>query len=230
MMRRNGSMRVATLAVVATVGLAATAGAQWRVTGFGGVYAPTTNIGKYTAVSGTTSAEIAMKHKTGFIVGLNANRWFAERAGFEGTFGYVNSDATTSAAIGGSLPIAGSVTNSGYLFLGAAKLLYGITPHESRQLFYLSAGPAIIGAGGSAYKDQGGVKMDRSTSVGGVAGVAARMHLNELLCLKLGADDYMYSSKVKLVDTTTPANTVEMGSKFQNDLVFSAGVSVRMPW
>lgn len=230
MTTQYGSLRAAAFALMATVGLATAAGAQWRVTAFGGVYTPTVDVGKMSATVGTTTGEIALKHKTGFIVGLNANRWFAERAGFEGTFAYVNSDAKYSAAVTGELPVAGSQSYGSNLFIGAAKLLYGITPHNSAQLFYLSAGPAIIGASGSAYKEQEGVKTDRSTAVGGVVGLGARMHLNDLLCLKLGADSYMYNAKIKMYDTADPTTKLDFGSKFQTDLVFSAGLSLLTPW
>lgn len=228
MTTRNGSLRTAALALVASAGLATAAGAQWRVTGFGGVYAPTADVlSEAVTVNGTT-AKISMKHKTGFIVGLNANRWFADHAGFEGTFAYINSDASANVASGTDFAFSGS--DHSYLLLGAAKLLYGITPHQSAQHIYLSAGPAIIGAGGNAYKDQEGLKLDRSTTVGGVIGAAARLHLNDLLCFKLGADDYMYNAKIKLNDTQGNTTVADFGSKFQNDLVFSAGLSLLTPW
>ena len=230
MTKRNGSLRVVALALVASAALATAAGAQWRVTGFGGVYTPTADVGKMSATIGTNTGQIALKHQTGFILGLNANRWFAERAGFEGTFAYVNSDAKYSGSVTGELPLAGSQNYGSNLFIGAAKLMYGLTPHNSAQLFYVSAGPAIIGASGNAYKEQSGVKTDRSTSFGGVVGLGARMHLNELLCLKLGADSYMYNAKIKMYDTADPTTKLDFGSKFQNDLVFSAGLSLLTPW
>lgn len=230
MTTRKATLRAAALALVATVGLATGAGAQWRVTAFGGVYTPTNDVGNMSETVGGTTGTVALKHQTGFTVGLNANRWFAESFGFEGTFAYVNSDAKTTASLTGDLPISGSQSYGGDLYIGAAKLLYGITPHTSPQLFYVSGGPAVIGASGSAYNAQNGIKTDRSTSFGGVLGVGARLHMTDLLCLKLGADDYMYNAHIKMYDTTDPTSRIDFGSKFQNDLVFSAGVSLLTPW
>lgn len=214
---------------LAAVLVPAIAGAQWKITTFGGVYAPTTDVGKMSATSGSTTASVAFKHKPGFVLGANANKWFNDRAGFEATFGYAWSDGEASGAINGPEALAGTATESAHLILANAKLLVKVTPPNAAAEMYFGAGPALVAAGGKAYQETDSTKIDRGTNFGGVASFGLRYKIAPAMALKLGAESYLYSTSIKLVDNSSGGGTVKLGSKFQTDFVIHAGVSFTLP-
>ena len=221
--------RIIPAAAFAAILIPAVAGAQWKVTTFGGVYAPTTDVAKVAATSGTTSASLALKHKTGFMLGLNANKWVNERAGFELSGGYVWSDAEANGAVTGPGTFSGTTSQSAHLFVASAKLLVKVTPQNAPAEMYFGVGPALLVAGGKAYQEDAGVKVDRGTNVGGVGSFGFRWKLTPAMALKLGAESYLYPAQLKFVDKTDPTNNFKFDSKFQTDLVLHAGLSFNLP-
>ena len=221
--------RIIPAAAFAAMLVPSLASAQWKVTTFGGVYTPTTDVAKVAATSGTTSASAALKQKTGFMLGLNANKWVNDRAGFELSGGYVWSDAEATGAVSGPSGFAGSGTESAHLFVTSAKLLLRLTPQNAPAEMYFGVGPALLVAGGKAYQDVGGAKIDRGTNVGGVGSFGFRWKLMPSMALKLGAESYLYSTQLKFVDKTTPSNNFKFDSQFQTDFVFHAGLSFTLP-
>ena len=221
-----------TLAVSAAAMLIpAVASAQWRFTTWAGVYTPATEFAKISVTQGTTTASASFKQKAGFAIGANANTWFQDRFGFEGTLGYVNSDVKAAASLssGDFGEFAGSGSENAYLVQTAAKLLYALTPSSGNTFFYVGAGPAVIFSGGKAYDQVNGVKLERGTEVGGTALLGVRMRMNDLISAKLGADGYFYSAKAKLTDTTDPTASLKFDSRMQSDFIFSLGLSFALP-
>ncbi len=224
-MRIRHIVSAMSLAVLLTPALAS---AQWKITTFGGVYTPTTDVAKESATLDGTTGTGAIKHQPGFILGLNANTWVNDRAGFELSGGYAWTDQKVSAAFGTT---SGSTNYSSYVALMNAKLLLRLTPPTQSTEFYAGVGPAVIFSGGSGYKANQdlGLKFDRGTDVGGVASLGFRYKIAPAMALKLGGDMYMYSTKIKINDLTDPTATYTAKSKFQTDFVFSAGLSFTLP-
>lgn len=221
--------RMVPAAALAAMLVPALAGAQWKITTFGGVYAPTTDVAKVSATSGTTSASLALKQKTGFMLGLNANKWLTDRAGFELSGGYVWSDAEANGAVSGAGGFSGTGTESAHLFVTSAKLLLKVTPQNAPAEMYFGVGPALLVAGGKAYQDAGGSKIDRGANVGGVGSFGFRWKLTPAMAFKFGAESYLYSTQLKYVDSTDPTNNYKFDSKFQTDFVVHAGLSFTLP-
>ena len=209
----------------------AVASAQWRFTTWAGVYTPATEFAKVSVTQGTTTANASFKQKAGFAIGANANTWFQDRFGFEGSLGYVNSDVKASASLsdGGFGQLSGSGSENAYLVQTSAKLLYALTPSSGNTFFYLGAGPAVIFNGGKAYDAVNGVKLERDTEIGGTALLGVRMRVNDVLSAKLGADGFFYSAKAKMTDTTDPSASLKFDSRMQSDFIFSLGLSFALP-
>lgn len=205
------------------------ASAQWKFTPYGGVYAPANDLASLSASGGGVTANAALKQKTGFVLGANASKWITDRAGFEATAGYVWSDLRASGSVSGPGGFAGSGSESAYLFLTNAKVLMRITPKESEFDLNFGLGPSVIFAGGTAYDEVDGAKIERGTNVGGVASVGFGYQITQLIGLKLGAESYLYSTKMKLRDSTDPTNNFDFESRFQTDFVISGGLSFTLP-
>lgn len=203
----------------------ALASAQWKVTTFGGVYTPTTDLAKETATIDGTTGTATLKQKPGFMLGLNANRWLTERAGFEFSGGYAWTDQEVGANIGGT---GGNLSTSSYVGVANAKLLLRLTPKTATSELYAGVGPAVIFGKNTTWADMD-TKFERGTDVGGVVSLGYRYNFMPAIALKLGADAYGYSSKVKVVDLVDPTATYNTASKFQTDFVFSAGLSFTLP-
>jgi len=206
------------------------ASAQWKFTPYGGVYAPANDLASLSAAGGGVSANAALKQKTGFVLGANASKWLTDRAGFEATAGYVWSDMKASGAVTGpGGGFAGSGSESAYLFLTNAKVLMRITPKESEIDLNFGLGPSVIFSGGTAYDEVDGQKLERGTNIGGVASVGFGYQITQLIGLKLGAESYLYSAKMKFRDATDPTSNYDFESKFQTDFVISGGLSFTLP-
>lgn len=217
--------RIIPAAALAATLVPALAGAQWKVTTFGGVYAPTTNLAKESATLQGTTGTATLKQKPGFILGLNANKWLNDRAGFELSGGYAWTDQEVGANIGGT---GGTLSNASYVGLMNAKLLVRLLPKTAASELYAGVGPAVIFGKNNSWSDLS-TKFERGTDVGGVVSLGYRYNFMPEIALKLGADAYGYSAKVKFVDLTDPTANYTAGSRFQTDFVFSAGLSFTLP-
>jgi hypothetical protein len=194
----------------------AAASAQWRLTPHVGAYLPAAELGKASKGGGHPTFE----QEPGFVVGLNAMRWFPGRFGFEGSVGYVMSNMKYSEG-------TRSVTADAYLVQTAARLLYRFTGPDFPAEMYVGAGPAVFFSGGDASSRGffGSMKVDRGTEFGGTVGTGARVRVNDMLAWRLGVDGYFYSATAKV----SFDNPVELPSRFQSDFVLSAGLSLALP-
>lgn len=217
--------RIIPAAALAATLVPALAGAQWKITTFGGYYAPTTHLAKETASFQGTSATATLKQKPGFMLGVNANKWLNDRAGFELSGGYSWTDQELSANVGTT---GGSLSSSSYVGILNAKVLVRLLPQTSTSELYAGVGPAVIFGKDNTWSDLG-TRFERGTDVGGVVSLGYRYSLTSGIALKLGAEAYGYSAKVKMVDTADPTSMYTSGTHFQTDFVFSTGLSFTLP-
>jgi hypothetical protein len=67
-------------------------------------------------------------------------------------------------------------------------------------------------------------KITGLTDVGGAISLCTRIPITRLVALRLRGENFMYSSKLGFEDPADRSNNFEFDSKFQNDLLFSAGL------
>ena len=96
------------------------------------------------------------------------------------------------------------------VFAGGVKLMIGLSPSMSPVGFHVGAGPAIVRRGHYA-PDQSSSK----TNLGGLFGAGIRFPINQTLGFRLDVEDYIYNG------------SIEGKGKTQNDLITSAGLTIR---
>ena len=211
--------------------VASTAGAQPArrliITPYAGVYTPTTSLAKVGVAAGEASASLDLKHKTALALGANASYWFTERTAVEIGAAYAFSDAKASASIAGTgSPFAGSASQNAYALLASAKLMVGLLPATSPFNLRFGVGPALVTRGGSAYKSDAEGKFTGLTDVGAAASLCTKIPITKAVALRLRGEDFMYSAKLRFHDPVDPSNNFRFDSRFQNDLIFSAGLQL----
>lgn len=221
--------RVAGLAIIVPGLAAAQLAGSVVVTPYVGLYTPSTNLGDISASAGGNAASLKFKHQTAAAFGANVSYWFNERFALEGGAAYVASDLKGTAALNelGSLT-AGSETQNAHLWLGSAKVMVQLLPAASDFNLRFGIGPAIISRGGTAYKEDAGVKLTGLTDYGAAMSLCSRLPLTRSVAIRLRAEDYMYQSKIGWRDATDPTANFDLGAKMQHDFVFSAGLQLFM--
>lgn len=165
--------------------------------------------------------EATAKHKMGFLFGGRLILWSGGKFGLEGSFAYAMTDLEVT--VSGSAPDLGETFSepedqSGNLWLASLKGLYRFAAGPSAPvLFHLGGGLAVLGRGGDAWKET-----DGTTDMAGVLNLGVTFDAGGRLAIRVDAEDYLYSAKFE-------DEGQEIGdSKFQNDLVFTGGVVIKL--
>ena len=230
-MRLSRSFLLAAGFLSSTGLLASSGGAQGVnrivVTPYAGVFMPSSRIAELKSDMGGITSAIGIRQQNSLALGLNASYWFNGFAGVELGGAWAFSDARASLALGDQVSGFSFAGNeSARVLMGSAKLMMNIIPLTERSALRLGVGPAIISRGGSAYKADDDGDFSGLTDIGGAISLCSRLPLTDFLSLRLRAEDYMYSSRLKFRDFSNPTETFSFGSKLQNDFIFSAGLQL----
>lgn len=218
--------------LLTTVGLvlagagAASAQVQVDVIPYVGVYLPTGDLANFdvTFTPGPGNANLKAKHKTALLFGGRVDVWLSRAFGVEGTFAYALSDGElTAAEPGGTITDLCAETPqscSAAVYLGSIKGLYRVFAND-RWSIHFAGGGALIARSDDLYEEA-----SETLDFGGVLGVGATVELSSRIGIAINAEDYLYSysTTVDIEDF----GTVDTGSKFQSDLVFSAGLVIHL--
>jgi hypothetical protein len=165
--------------------------------------------------------EATAKHKMGFLFGGRLTLWLGGKCGLEGSFAYAMTDV--EATVSGSAPDLGEIfseseDDSGNLWLASLKGLYRSAAGPGAPvLFHLGGGLTLLGRGGDAWR-----YIDGTTDYGGVLNLGVTFDAGGRLAIRVDAEDYFYSAEFEFEDE-------EIGeSKFQNDLVFTGGLVIKL--
>jgi hypothetical protein len=213
--------------------LAASADAQEGrrivVTPYAGVFVPASRVAEVKSAAGGDQSAIGIRQQNALALGLNASYSFNGFAGLELGGAWAFSDARASLGLSNQVPgfsLAGN--QSARVLMGSAKLMVNLIPLTERSALRLGVGPAIINRGGSAYKADDNGDFSGLTDFGGAISLCSRLPLTDFLSLRVRAENYMYSSKLKFRDFSNPTEEFSFGNKLQNDFIFSAGL--QMVW
>jgi hypothetical protein len=188
---------IALVALLGAVGVApAVAQGGFSVTPWAGAYVPTRNT--------FSSVGTDIKRDNSFIGGARLTLWGHSPVGFELTGGF----APARVHVSGTGTTINGDRNS-QVFVGAAKIMLGLSPATSRVGIFLGGGPSLIRVGHNV-----GRESQSSTDWGGVAGLGIRIPFSASVGLRLEGEDYFYGGDF------------DGSRKFQNDLVLSAGLAL----
>jgi hypothetical protein len=186
---------IALVALLGAVGVApAVAQGGFSVTPWAGAYVPTRNT--------FSSVGSDIKRDNSFIGGARLTFWGHSPVGFELTGGFAPA----------RVRVSGTTVNGDrntQVFVGAAKIMLGLSPATSRLGIFLSGGPSLIRIGHNV-----GRESQSSTDLGGVVGLGIRIPFSASVGLRLDTEDYFYGGNF------------DGSRKFQNDLVLSAGLAL----
>lgn len=197
-------------------------------TPYAGVFAPSSRVAELKSDMGGVTSAIGIRQQNSLALGMNASYWFNGFAGVELGGAWAFSDARASLALANQVSGFSLTGNeSARVIMGSAKLMVNLMPVSQRTALRLGVGPAIISRGGSAYKADDNGDFSGLTDIGGAISLCSRIPLTDFLSLRMRAENYMYSSRLKFRDFSTNEE-FSFSSKLQNDLIFSAGL--QMVW
>lgn len=229
-MSSRNVLRLATLGValaaLPTV-VAAQLGGGIVVTPYAGIYVPTNDIVQAGTTRTGSTVVAGIKHQPSFVSGATLSYWITDRIGIEGGAAYAKSGVKGKMMVeetGGNAWVQAS--EYAHVWLGSAKVMAQLLPQESEFNLRLGLGPAIISRAGKAYSSDSEGKVTGKTDIGGVVSLCSRLPLTSKIGLRLRAEDYMYSGKIGYKSSVSGGDNIAFDSRFQNDLVFSAGLQL----
>jgi hypothetical protein len=192
--------RMAAASLVMLIGAlgAGSASAQSKgieLNGFAGMYAPKDT-------KGLQEGDRDAKRKASIAFGGRLTYWTGTALGVEFTGGFSPARVSVVSA-------RGTFPRSTQLAFGSAKLLYNLTGKSKTLGVALGGGLAGLHAGKTVVDPA-----KSTTNMGGVGGLAIRLHLGENVALRGDGEVYLYSGDYGF------------GKKFTQDLMLSGGLSI----
>jgi hypothetical protein len=210
-----------------------------------GVYLPTQNLVDHVPAANlwNYSPQLSLKQNAGVALGGRLTAWGTSRFGVEVTLGYSRSDLS-------AVTIPFLVDNSAHVITASVRALMRISPVGRSPWLRLGGGLGFVSRGGGAYSEWGTTRPSvcGTSRLAGVVSASAGFALGRgRLALRLNAENYMYPAGL-YVNGETPGcgdinwsqcrgfgnqvcNIIEAVSptnKFQDDLVLSVGLALRL--
>lgn len=203
---------------------------------YAGVYIPTQKLVDYTGPN-----PLSLKQKSTVALGGRLTVWWTSRLGAEATLGYSPSGVST-----GTYVVRDS---SAHVITGSARALMRLSPTGGSPWLRLGGGVAFVSRGGGAYFEAGTTRTSvcGTSSFAGVVSAGAGFTFGRRwLALRLDAEDYLYRAGLyvngespgcgdyyysqcrsigqvcNIIEAVSPTN------KFQDDLVLSVGLALRL--
>jgi len=187
---------------VALATLGSTAGAaQLMLTPIAGAYVPTGNVYEQPGSIGTA------RQGTSFAFGGRLMFSTSGKLGIEVGATYAPSKV--------EIVTFETVSRSAHVWLGQLRLVYVLNSEWAPINIYFAGGAAVISRGGQAYEGVTGL-----TDLGGNLAFGALFRVSSSYRIRLEIEDYLYTTQMTFTNGETS------GSRFQNDFVFSFGMSI----
>ena len=177
------------------------AAAQLMLTPIAGAYVPTGNVYEQPGSIGTA------RQGTSFAFGGRLMFSTSGKLGIEVGATYAPSKVEIVALE--------TVSRSAHVWLGQLRLVYVLNSEWAPINIYFAGGAAVISRGGQAYEGVTGL-----TDLGGNLAFGALFRISSSYRIRLEIEDYLYTTQM------TFENGETSGSRFQNDFVFSFGLSI----
>ncbi len=191
------------VAFVALAGAWSTAAAaQLMLTPIVGAYVPTGNVYEQPGTIGTA------RQGTSFVFGGRLMFSASGRLGIEVGATYAPSKVEIVTA-------TETVSRSASLWLGQLRLVYVLNSEWAPINIYMAAGAGVVSRGGEAYEGVTGL-----TDLTGNLAFGALFRVGSSYRIRLEVEDYLYQTEM-----TFPSGETS-GPRFQNDFVFTFGLSI----
>ncbi len=178
------------------------AAAQLMLTPIVGAYVPTGNVYEQSGTIGTA------RQGTSFAFGGRLMFSASGRLGIEVGATYAPSKVEIVTA-------TETVSRSAYLWLGQVRLVYVLNSEWAPINIYVAGGAGVVSRGGVAYEGVTGL-----TDLAGNLAFGALFRVGSAYRIRLEVEDYLYQTEM-----TFPSGETS-GSRFQNDFVFTFGLSI----
>ena len=177
------------------------AAAQLMLTPIVGAYVPTGNVYEQSGTIGTA------RQGTSFAFGGRLMFSASGRLGIEVGATYAPSKV--------EIVTIATVSRSAHLWLGQLRLVYVLNSEWAPINIYVAAGAGVVSRGGDAYEGVTGL-----TDLTGNLALGALFRVGSAYRIRLEVEDYLYRTEM-----TFPSGETS-GSRFQNDFVFTFGLSI----
>ncbi len=177
------------------------AAAQLMLTPIVGAYVPTGNVYEQSGTIGTA------RQGTSFAFGGRLMFSASGRLGIEVGATYAPSKV--------EIVTIATVSRSAHLWLGQLRLVYVLNSEWAPINIYVAAGAGVVSRGGEAYEGVTGL-----TDLTGNLALGALFRVGSAYRIRLEVEDYLYRTEM-----TFPSGETS-GSRFQNDFVFTFGLSI----
>jgi hypothetical protein len=194
-------LRPIALFVVLAVWWSTAGSAQLMLTPIAGAYVPTGNVYEQPGSIGTA------RQGTSFAFGGRLMFSTSGRLGIEVGATYAPSKV--------EIVTISTVSRSAHLWLGQLRLVYVLNSEWAPINIYAAGGAAVVSRGGEAYEGVTGL-----TDLAGNLAFGALFRVSSSYRIRLEVEDYLYTTQM-----TFPSGETS-GSRFQNDFVFTFGLSI----
>ncbi len=188
-----------------------------------GVLLPTSDLARTSFVTSPgDTTRLAIRQNVSVQLGARLVAWWSKGVGWEGTFAY--SLGSAKAEVGGAnLCDQSDAKCDANVWYASSKILFRYAPQDY-------TGWAVFGGVGLAVAGHVGDFWEASqalTDLGGVLNVGGSYDLSKRFAIRVDLEDYIYQFKATIEDDPL-LGTVQASSKWQNDLVLSAGLVIRL--
>lgn len=195
---------------------------------YAGVFQPVTDLATSNAGNPSVgNADLVVSQGEGFLFGTRLRAWWSRAFGWEGNFAYALSDGEIRvddpAGSGDDICEDRNLKCNASVWFASSKLIFRLAPRPyTGWSLHVGGGVAVINRVGDLWEEA-----DGTADIGGTLGIGGTFDLSETLGLRIDAEDFLYSFKVS-VENNPELGTSDAVSNFQNDLVFSVGLVVRL--
>lgn len=191
-----------------------------------GVLVPTATLARGTVTRpGGDPIALSISQETGLLVGARITAWWSGTWGWEADFGHAFSNAEVEGeGVGSFCGGDEELECSANVWVASSRLLWRLLHRSGAPgSLYASLGVTVVGHTGTFWR-----RGEATTDLGLVAGLGGAVELSRRFALRLDVEDHAYRFRPEIRDDPE-IGTVSSGQRLQNDLVVSAGLSIRLP-
>lgn len=190
--------------------------AQVELSVGGGLYVPTTTVGKLDRGTEPSVTRLSWCHETAAHLGGRLTVWVTHQFGVETAVSYSSSNVKRKEDHGSYVLTLGEEDAAVLAATGRAVWRFG--GRSGLPALHLLVGLGIITRSGNAYEEFAGM-----TDPTAVVGSGLRVSIGPNLLLRFDVEDYIYPAEIKILGQPTVRGRAEtsLGSHVQNDLAIS---------
>ncbi len=190
-----------------------------------GLLVPTSTLalGTVTRPAGEPIA-LSISQETGLLLGVRLTAWWSGAWGWEADFGHAYSNAEVEGEGVGSFCGGDEELECGAnVWVASSRLLWRfLRAPEAPWSLHAGLGVTVVGHTGEFWR-----RGEATTDLGLVAALGGAVDLSRRFALRLDLEDHVYRFRPTIQDDPE-IGTVTSDQRLQNDLVVSAGVSIRL--